>query len=94
MSTSANSQWDTLGLSLTEDTAQPLDYYLSYFPVVFIDISGHHNLCWDITLDLYNRLRHESRLTIEALDSNQPQVIYRSLMKEVLFEDKFDIVFT
>ncbi|XP_054163483.1 nucleolar protein 6-like [Oppia nitens] len=89
----STSKWDTEGISLTDDVYESIDYYMTYFPLVFIDISGHHNLCWDITIDQYNRLRHESKLTVECLDSTDRNSFETIFIKSISFELKFDILF-
>ncbi|CAG2119298.1 unnamed protein product, partial [Medioppia subpectinata] len=86
-------KWDSEGISLTEDLYQPLDYHLTYFPVVLIDVTGYHNICWDVTIDSYDRLRHESKLTIDCLDSNHSNSFESTFLREVTFETKYDILF-
>ena len=87
---SANSKWDSEGISLTDDVYQPLSEYLTLFPVVFLDISGYHNICWDVTIDTYERLRHESKLAINCLDSNPKNSFDLTFLTPISFESKFD----
>ncbi|XP_058157972.1 nucleolar protein 6 isoform X2 [Dasypus novemcinctus] len=39
------------------------------FPVVFLDSSGHLNLCADVTAATYHQVQHEARLSMALLDS-------------------------
>ncbi|XP_062938421.1 nucleolar protein 6 isoform X4 [Cynocephalus volans] len=39
------------------------------FPVVFLDSSGHLNLCADVTASTYHQVQHEARLSMALLDS-------------------------
>jgi hypothetical protein len=85
-----HSKWDTEGITMNNNLSQPLEHYLTFFPIVFIDPTGYHNLCWDITIDSYERLKHESKLTIDCLDSNERNSFESTFMKPISFEHKFD----
>lgn len=39
------------------------------FPVVFLDPSGHLNLCADVTASTYRQVQHEAQLSMALLDS-------------------------
>ena len=66
--------------------------HLTYFPVVFLDSTGFHNLFWEITSDLYERIKHEAKLTISHLDSSEINSFEFAFMRPIEFQCKFDAV--
>nr|XP_057926598.1 nucleolar protein 6 [Doryrhamphus excisus] len=59
------------GISLAKDpdsTAPPLADFHSVFQVVFIDPSGHLNMCADMTACTYKKLQHEASFSMQFWD--------------------------
>ncbi|XP_006863097.1 PREDICTED: nucleolar protein 6 isoform X2 [Chrysochloris asiatica] len=55
---------------LSSDPSLPaLADFHQAFPVVFLDFSGHLNLCADVTASTYHQVQHEARLSMTLLDS-------------------------
>ncbi|XP_061584958.1 nucleolar protein 6 [Cololabis saira] len=60
------------GISLAKDpdsTAASLAEFHKAFPVVFVDPSGHLNLCADMTACTYKQLQHEASVSMEFWDN-------------------------
>ncbi|XP_056275390.1 nucleolar protein 6-like [Pseudoliparis swirei] len=60
------------GISLARDpdsTAPSLAEFHSAFQVVFVDPSGHLNMCTDITACTYKQLQHEATLSMQFWDN-------------------------
>lgn len=86
------SKWDTDGLSFYEDSADKIESFRPYFPVIFLSPSGYMNLCYNVSLDLYRRLKHEAQISFELLDEN-PQDSFEHLFVQPLdFNMKFDLI--
>ncbi|XP_063383076.1 nucleolar protein 6 [Cydia fagiglandana] len=60
------SQWDK-GISLHKDTSSPSLSEFK-FPVVFLDITGYYNICWQMSAGTYEALRREASLAVDMLD--------------------------
>ncbi|XP_039731492.1 nucleolar protein 6 [Pteropus medius] len=59
-----------INLCLSSDPSLPaLADFHQTFPVVFLDSSGHLNLCADVTASTYHQVQHEARLSMMLLDS-------------------------
>lgn len=71
---SANTSWDELNksISIYESkfrTTQPEpETFHQYFDVVFIDPTGYYNICANLSLDVYHRVRHESAVALKVLN--------------------------
>lgn len=88
----AESDWHKRGLSYYEDSADKLSMFQEHFPVVFLSPSGNLNLCYNITIDLYNRLRHEALLSQEILAKNSQETFELLFLKKLDFINKFDVL--
>jgi len=84
--------WATEGFSYFDDHKDKLPQFMSHFPVVFLSPSGRLNICYNITIDLYKRLKHEAKLANEMLNSNSPDVFEFLFLRPVTFNDKFDVI--
>ncbi|XP_077004029.1 nucleolar protein 6 [Tamandua tetradactyla] len=59
-----------ISLCLSSDPSLPaLADFHQAFSVVFLDSSGHLNLCADVTAATYHQMQHEARLSMALLDS-------------------------
>uniref|UniRef100_A0A1A9W458 Nucleolar protein 6 n=1 Tax=Glossina brevipalpis TaxID=37001 RepID=A0A1A9W458_9MUSC len=59
----------TLCPSVNIDANQPtLEQMHTYYPIVFIDVTGYHNLCYNLTLDMYEHVRFEAKLAVQMLN--------------------------
>lgn len=73
-SIAANTSWDevTKSISIYESkfrTTQPdPEIFHQYFDVVFIDSTGFYNICANLSLDVYRRVRHESSVALKVLN--------------------------
>lgn len=71
----ANTSWDELGKSVSMyeskfRTTQPkVELFHQYFDVVFIDSTGYYNICSDLSLDIYRRVRSESAMALQLLNN-------------------------
>lgn len=80
------SQWDKEGqvLHLTDnptetDEAALCQEFLNYFDVVVIDAQSGLNLCHNVSVDQYERLRFDAKLTSELIGKNvAPSTIFQS----------------
>lgn len=92
ISSIANSDWSGAGLSYYEDSKDKIASFQDHFPVVFLSPSGNLNLCYNITSDLYARLKHEAEISQVVLNSNQPDTFDLLLLKKIDFINKFDVI--
>jgi len=89
-----STDWTKDGIVMTnverEDTNVPskADFH-STFDVVFVDPSGHLNLCAGMTAAQYRRLQHEAKLSMEFLDSRFLDGFEVLFMKPVPFAQTF-----
>ncbi|XP_063539795.1 nucleolar protein 6 isoform X2 [Cydia strobilella] len=60
------SQWNK-GISFHKDTSSPPLTEFN-FPVVFLDITGYYNICWQMSTGTYEALRREASLAVDMLD--------------------------
>lgn len=74
----ANSNWNEEGKGISlctthsGDKNQPtLDQMSQYYEVVMIDSTGFLNLCSNLSIDVYNRLKDHCSRAIELLDNKQ-----------------------
>lgn len=73
----ANTSWDELNksISLYESkfrTTQPdPEMFHQYFDVVFIDSTGYYNICSNLSLDVYRRVKSDSALALKLLNNEQ-----------------------
>ncbi|KAL9872396.1 nucleolar protein 6 Mat89Ba isoform 2-T2 [Glossina fuscipes fuscipes] len=59
----------TLCSSININANQPtLEQMHAYYPVVFIDVTGYHNLCFNVTLDIYELVRFEAKRAVQMLN--------------------------
>ncbi|XP_045501152.1 nucleolar protein 6 [Colias croceus] len=85
------SEWDTKGLSLyKEDDTPPIDEFLQYFPVVFLDKTGYYNICWQMCKGTYNALRRESAMAVDMLDHPKINSFIPLFMTPVVPLTQFD----
>ncbi|XP_053611416.1 nucleolar protein 6 [Plodia interpunctella] len=65
-----SSEWDKKGISLHKEGDSPaIEEFHQYFPVVFLDKTGYHNLLWQMCRGTYDALKRESELAVEMLDN-------------------------
>lgn len=88
----AESTWDTDGLSYFDDFSHKISEFKSSFPIVFLSPSGVLNLCYNITSDLYNRLKHEAQLARDLLSENKIESFDILFLKKLEFFSKFDAI--
>ncbi|KAH8260703.1 hypothetical protein KR026_000202, partial [Drosophila bipectinata] len=65
----ANTDW-TSGISLGVKT-DDLEKVSKYYDVVFLDVTNQYNLCANIPLYLYQRVRAEAKLAVELLNDTK-----------------------
>jgi len=89
-----STDWAKDGIIMTsvesEDTNPSKADFHSAFDVVFVDPSGHLNLCAGMTAAQYRRLQHEAKLSMEFLDSRFLDGFEVLFMKPVPFAQTFD----
>ncbi|KAH8288604.1 hypothetical protein KR054_006082, partial [Drosophila jambulina] len=67
----ANTDWASGGISLAPASVQKEDASqksASFFDVCFMDVTGQHNLCSNLPLALYQRVRAEAKLAVDLLN--------------------------
>lgn len=92
ISSVASSDWSNEGLCYYEDSTEKISLFKEFFPIIFLSPSGNLNLCYNITSDLYARLKHEAQISQVVLNSNQPDTFDLLLLKKLDFINKFDVV--
>ncbi|XP_066272586.1 nucleolar protein 6-like [Branchiostoma lanceolatum] len=93
----ANSDWTTQGISLasavrTEDVPTLSDFHQAH-QVVFVDPTGHLNMCADMSTATYARVCHEARLSVAILEDKSLDGFQLLFMQPVPFVHKFDHIF-
>lgn len=85
------SEWDTKGITLSRggDTP-PLTEFHQHFPIVFLDVTGYYNLCWNMCRGTYNALRRESVLAVEMLDNGNINSFIPLFMTKIETVMQFD----
>lgn len=86
------SDWANYGASYFDDSKEKIPTFKQAFPVVFLSPSGNLNLCFNVTLDLYDRLKHEAQVAQSILDSNSPDTFELLFLKKIDFINKFDVI--
>ncbi|XP_078367178.1 nucleolar protein 6-like isoform X2 [Oculina patagonica] len=90
-----STDWTKEGITMTREESKDsnvpskADFHAG-FDVVFVDPSGHLNLCAGMTAAQYRRLQHEARLSLEFLDSSFMDGFEMLFMKPVPFTQTFD----
>uniref|UniRef100_A0A2K6JX79 Nucleolar protein 6 n=1 Tax=Rhinopithecus bieti TaxID=61621 RepID=A0A2K6JX79_RHIBE len=70
-----------ISLCLSSDPSLPaLADFHQAFSVVFLDSSGHLNLCADVTASTYHQVQYEARLSMTLLDSRADDGFHLLLM--------------
>lgn len=70
------------GASLAPQATTALDVFHEHYDVVFVDVTGHLNLCAQLPLDVYLRLREESGRALTFLSSEATVVTFRHLFAD------------
>lgn len=84
-------EWNTKGISLANaQTKVDLQLFHQHFDVVFIDCSGYYNLCSSIGLDMFMRVKYESRRAIEILDDMRNNSFRCLFMTKMPFYNQYD----
>lgn len=53
-------------------TTQPeAEIFHQYYDVVFIDPTGYYNICSNLSLDIYHRIRNDSKMALQLLNNEQ-----------------------
>lgn len=84
--------WTGSGLSYFDDFKDRIPTFKKVFQVVFLSPSGNLNLCYNITGDLYDRLRHEAQIAQEIFASNSSDTFEFLFLKRLDFVNKFDVI--
>lgn len=88
----SSSDWINQGLSYYDDFSEKISTFKDYFPIVFLSPSGNLNLCYNISKDLYLRLKHEAQLSHDILSANLADTFELSFLKKLDFINKFDVI--
>lgn len=87
-----SSDWSQTGLSYFDDSKEKISTFKSFFPIIFLSPSGILNICYNITQDLYDRLKHEAQATQSIFASNSSHTFELLFLKKLDFVNKFDVV--
>lgn len=88
----SSSDWIDSGISYYDDFNEKISTFKDYFHVVFLSPSGNLNLCYNITKDLYLRLKHETQLSHDILSANLADTFELLFLKRLDFINKFDVI--
>ncbi|XP_048851490.1 nucleolar protein 6 isoform X2 [Brienomyrus brachyistius] len=77
----------------TDSTAPTLSEFHDSFQVVFVDPSGHLNLCADMTANTYKQVQHEAALSLQFWDDPTLDGFQALLMTPKPFLRTYDHVF-
>ncbi|XP_014661401.1 PREDICTED: nucleolar protein 6-like [Priapulus caudatus] len=86
-----DSNWTKDGASLCP-TANLCEFHDAY-DVVFLDTSGCINLCANVDVVTYDRVKHEARLSIDHLNDCSVDGFEALFMRKMAFTQKFDHIF-
>ncbi|XP_055850097.1 nucleolar protein 6 [Episyrphus balteatus] len=73
----ALSTWDEdkKGITLCNDFSAPnqptLEQFSTYFDVVFVDVTGFCNICANLSVDVYRRVKGEAKRTVDILNNTK-----------------------
>lgn len=88
----ANLDLTVQGLSFYHDSAKEIASFSPHFPVVFSSPSGKLNLCYNITKDFYDRLKHEIDCTQKLIAKSSADTFEYLFLRKVDFATKFDVL--
>lgn len=88
----SSSDWTDSGISYYDDFKEKISTFKNYFPVIFLSPSGNLNLCYNISKDLYLRLKHEAQLSFDILSANLVDTFELLFLKKLCFINKFDVI--
>lgn len=77
----------------TDSTVPALSEFHDAFQVVFVDPSGHVNLCGDMTASKYRQVQHEARLSMQVWDNPKLDGFHALLMTPKPLVRTFDHIF-
>lgn len=89
----SRSDWSNEPISICKDVKS--DTYALFkecFDVVFLDNSGCYNITSFLSLDVYSKLRYESKLAVQCLDGNVLNSFNSLFMKNLPFVLQYDSV--
>lgn len=86
------SNWASEGLSYYDDSSDKISNFRPHFPVIFLSPSGVLNLCYKITSDLYDRIKHEAKIAHDLLSQNKLETFDLLFLKKLEFSNKFDVI--
>jgi U3 small nucleolar RNA-associated protein 22 len=90
--TISEQDWTDPGLSFFDDSADKLQSFRTAFPIVFLSPSGNLNLCYNVTKDMYARLKHEAKIAMDIFMSGSPQTFDKLFLRKIDFISKFDVI--
>lgn len=83
----SKSNWDKEGITLCSfiwDANRPsLQDFHDHFDVVFVDSTGYMNICSNLSLDLYYRIKDESARAIKCLDNKKADSFHHLFMQKL-----------
>lgn len=76
-------EWDKNGIIVSEESGDQnlptMEHFHNHHNVVFVDVTGYHNLSYGMCSTVFQRIKHEAQLAIRALDdasANSFQVLF------------------
>ncbi|ESO02201.1 hypothetical protein HELRODRAFT_106517 [Helobdella robusta] len=82
---------DILLTKFADDQFKPtMEDFHSCFDVVFVDVTGHVNLCADMNICMYDMLRYEASETSKFLSSNCVEKFELIFLDKTSYSSKFD----
>ncbi|XP_063215602.1 nucleolar protein 6 isoform X2 [Bacillus rossius redtenbacheri] len=88
----SQSKWNEDGISLAEPSEHlpSLSTFHQHFDVVFVDVTGYCNVCADMSLATYLRVKRESELAVKCLDTPDINSFHVLFMTTMPFYRQFD----
>jgi hypothetical protein len=97
---SGQTRWDQAGISLANHTStddanlKPIEHFHKYYDVVFLDVTGYTNICANLSVDLYRKVRSESVYAIKCLDNTQINCFQALFLQKYTISLQYDHILT
>lgn len=94
----SQSSWDSKGITLKPESASfdehclILEEYHNYYDIVFLDQSGYLNICSNLSINTYSRVKDEANMAIEFLNNQFIESFDALFIKKFSFIKAFDAV--
>lgn len=91
-----SAEWDKNGIIVSEESRDQnlpsMEQFHEHHNIVFVDFTGHHNLCYGMGVTAFRRIKHEAQLALHALDNQSVNSFQVLFMTPVPFYRHYDHV--